>query len=81
MNWRIDTTSDKLAKAEPIVELAENEDAEPSKPLVNAARKAARELAAKQQGTCSIEIHGHETTKGRGFRPGHVTVTVSKLKK
>lgn len=80
MNWRITTDSRHLANAEPEVELAEGEDAKPSQTLVNSARQAARDIASKLEGSAHIEVHAHETTEGRGFRPGHVIVTVSKLR-
>ena len=72
MNWAIGADG-KLA-----VELAEGEDAEPSKALVTKARRAAKSLAGELGGEVHVELHGHETTAGRGFRPGHVTVTVSR---
>lgn len=74
MNWRTD--GDDLK-----VDTAEGEEAEPDKALVAAARKAAATLAAKLAGSKDhhVEITGHETTSGRGFRPGHVTITVSRI--
>lgn len=73
MNWHVDS------EGELTVELAEKEEAEPDKQLVATAKRAATSIAKKLSGDTYVGIHGHETTSGRGFRPGHVTLTVSKL--
>jgi hypothetical protein len=74
MNWHIDSDGELH------LELAEKEKAEPAdKQLVATAKRAATSIAKKLGGKTSVEIHGHETTSGRGFRPGHVSVTVSKV--
>lgn len=72
MNWHVE--GDELR-----VEHAEGENTEPDKQLVTAARRAATSLAKKLGGECHVEVHGHETTVGKGFRPGHVTLSVSRL--
>jgi hypothetical protein len=81
MNWRIETTADSLKGHKATVERAEHEpdSAKPDPKVVTAARSAAKSLAAKLGGDVHVTIHGHETTEGEGFKPGYVTVTVSRL--
>ena len=74
MNWRIEGLDGDVE-----VELAEGEKAEPDKALVAAARRSAKSVAAKLDGEVHVEVQGHETTTGRGFRPRHVAITVSQL--
>lgn len=82
MNWHITSEAKKLKDAELVVEHGDqdNDKAEPDPKLVAAARKAAGAIASTLGSKdVHVEIHAHEATKGRGFRPGHVVLTVSKL--
>lgn len=82
MNWRIACEAKDLKDTEPVVEHGDqdNEKAEPDKALVDLAVKAAESIASKLDSKdVHVEINGHEATKGRGFRPGHVAISVSKL--
>lgn len=82
MNWQLNT-ADKLTDAELEVARGENDkpDIDPDPALVKAARKAAADIAGAlgKSADHHIEVRGHETTRGRGFRPGHVTISVSRL--
>lgn len=82
MNWRLAGHHKKVAAQDIEIDHAEDEDpgkAKPTPGLVEAARTAADQLANELGGNVHVEIHGHETTKGRGFRPGHVIITASKV--
>jgi hypothetical protein len=75
VNWRFQDDPD----AEVRVDLAEGEEAEPDEKIVKAVRSAAKAIAKELGGECHVEVLAHETTAGRGFRPGHVQMTVSRL--
>lgn len=79
MNWRVTGQAGDLGTTEIDRAEGEGKDVKPSPALVTYARTAADTLAQKLGGKdVSVEIHGHDS-KGRGFTPGHVTVTVSRL--
>lgn len=81
MNWAFETTAAQLAAAEPNVELADGEEAAPDPVLVEAARDVGATIAEALGGAdeYSVTVHAHETLQGSGFRPGHVSVVVSRL--
>lgn len=81
MNWHIETTGDKLKEAKPDIQHGEHETAttKPKPKLLTAARNAADKLATELGGDTLVTIDAHDTTEGEGFRPGHVTVTVSRV--
>jgi hypothetical protein len=82
MNWRLSATASDLTDTGLVVERAEGEDGKqkPDAKLVACARTAASTLAERLGGSKDhhVEITGHET-RGRGFTPAHVTITVSRL--
>lgn len=85
MNWRIECDAKEISSAEIQVELSESEEGKKSKPspsddLVKVVRKAGKDIAdALGSAAVHFEANVHETTEGRGFRPGHVSFSVSKL--
>lgn len=82
MNWHLSTEAKKLKDVELDVEHGDqdNDKAEPDDKVVAAAKKAAATIAsALDSKDIHVEIHAHEATKGRGFRPGHVVLSVSNL--
>lgn len=84
MNWTIQTTADKIDDAELVIERGEQDkaSAKPDPALVKATRKAAKDTAALMglaAARISVEAHAHETTAGRGFRPAHVSLTLSRI--
>lgn len=85
MNWRLECDAKDISKADITVDLAESEEAKKPKPqpnadLVKAVRSAGKEIAdTLGSKDVHFEANVHETTEGRGFRPGHVSFTISKL--
>lgn len=80
MNWHLETTGDKVARAKPVEVLrAEGEEAEPDAKLLAATRQAAKLIAAALGGEVHITAKGHETILGNGFKAGHVQLVVSRL--
>lgn len=82
MNYRLEAQASKIQTADLEVTHAEGEDKKetPDADLLAYAKTAASKLAEKI-GTddTAITIQGHQTTKGRGFRPGHIELVISLL--
>jgi hypothetical protein len=80
MNWHLVATGDDLKGAKITVEHAEGEDdtVGPDPAIVKATRRIAATLAQHLGGDVHVELHGHETLAGRGFRPAHVSLSVSR---
>lgn len=85
MNWRIECDAKDISKADIHVDLSESEEAKkpkpgPSEDLVKAVRKAGKEISdTLVSKDVHFEANVHETTEGRGFRPAHVSFSISKL--
>lgn len=74
MNWHIDNDGTLT------VDQAENEkDAQPSASLIEWAEATVSDARKRIKGKTHAEVHGHQTTKGRGFKPEHFTITVSNV--
>lgn len=84
MNWTI-TARGKPAKLKAALGKADvdvaHADGEEGHPAVTAAAIDAAVAAAKvvSTGDVLVTIVGHETLSGEGFRPAHLTITVSKV--
>lgn len=88
MNWQLDLTTRGPLKDERFVFLDtshatdEARVAQPDNALVTAAHQVAGSMvdALTASGDeVSLSINAHETTEGDGFRPAHITITVSRL--
>lgn len=82
MNWRIEGDATSVEDADLIVDHGDQDDpkAKPDPKLVAAARATALAVAGTLKAKdVHVEVHGHETTKGRGFRPAHLTLSISSL--
>jgi hypothetical protein len=84
MNWRIESMGDKLRTAAVDVTHGADEDTStaPTDATVDTVRSAANETAkalGPRLADVLVTIDGHEDTAGTAFKPGHISITVSRL--